>query len=248
MKYKKEIREYFDTFLNLIYPRNIFCILCEAPITREEKFSLCSTCRNTIVFLDKKTCAKCGKPIDEIYIPAKCPDCTNEDFYFTRAFSCVEYDENTKKIVYGLKYNGYRYFAYHISEIMVEHLRKLGFLDFDIIIPVPLHKARERERGFNQAYLIAKYLGRSLDKQIDKKSLIRAKNTMEQNKLTKEERRENLKKAFEIRENHNIIDKNILLVDDVFTTGETVNQCSKVLIENGAKKIYVITFATGRNI
>ncbi len=248
MEYKKEVRNYFDTLLNFIYPRNIYCILCGVPIEREEKFSLCSPCKSEVMFLRGRVCDKCGKPLDELYIPNRCPQCTNREFYFTKAFSCVEYDENTKKIVYGLKYNGLRYFSYHISEIMGEHLTLLVNTNFDLIIPVPLHKNKERKRSFNQSFLIAKYLGRILDKPIDRKSLVRIKDTLEQNKLSKEERIENLRKAFEISENHNIIDKNILLVDDVFTTGETANQCSKTLIENGAKEIHVITFATGRNI
>lgn len=247
MNYLKILYEYIDTFLNFIYPRNIYCILCNTPIDRDEQYSICSKCKTKLKLIDGKTCVKCGKPLDELYIIDKCHDCVNNPHYFTKAISCLEYDDIAKKIIYDLKYHRKRYISYHIAEIMYDRLNYEDIDSFNIIIPVPLHIAKQRERGFNQAYLIGKYLSKMTETEVDNKTLIRVKNTTTQNKLTREERRINLEDAFDIINKKNINNKNVLLIDDIFTTGATVDQCSKVLIENGAQNVYIATFATGRN-
>lgn len=243
----KMLYEYIDTFLNFIYPRNIYCILCNSSIDRDEKYSICVECKKKLKLIDGKTCVKCGKPLDELYIIDKCHDCINNSHYFTKAVSCLEYDDLAKKIIYDLKYHKKRYISYHIAEIMYDRLKLKDIDSFDMIIPVPLHAAKKRERAFNQAYLIGKYLSKMIEIEVDNKTLIRVKNTITQNKLTREERRKNLEDAFEIINKQTINNKRILLIDDIFTTGSTVDQCSKVLIENGAQNVYVATLATGRN-
>ncbi|RKD23537.1 comF family protein [Caminicella sporogenes DSM 14501] len=244
---KNIIFEYIDIFLNFIFPRNIYCILCNRPIDRDRKYSLCDRCFKNIRFIRGKTCTKCGKPLNEFYMYDNCPECMNNEFYFTKAVSCVEYDDISKKIIYELKYNKKRYISYHMAEIMADKFKESFSQNIDVIMPVPLHKSRERERTFNQAYLISKYLARMIDKSVDNKSLVRVKNTKIQNKLTKEERKSNLEKAFKVVNALNVDGKIILLVDDIFTTGLTADRCSRVLIESGALKVYVLTFATGRN-
>ncbi|WP_432407082.1 ComF family protein [Wukongibacter sp. M2B1] len=247
MEYIKILREYIDTFLDFIYPRNIYCILCKSPIDREEEYSICEECKDKLKFIWEKTCDKCGKPLDELYLIDRCPECIDNPNYYTKAVSCLEYDDLSKEIIYNLKYYKKRYIAYHVAEIIYDKLIESDICSFDTIIPVPLHKAKQRERSFNQASLISKYIGQRVNADVDNRSLIRNRNTITQNQLTKEERKENLKGAFEVVNNANIKDRNILLIDDIYTTGATVNQCGKVLLENGALKIYVATFATGRN-
>lgn len=247
MEYIKILHEYIDTLLNFIYPRNIYCIVCNSSINREEEYSICEECKDKLKFIWEKTCDRCGKPLDELYLIDRCTECIENPNYYTRAVSCIEYDDLAKKIIYDLKYYKKRYIAYHIAETIYDRLIECDMYGFDVIIPVPLHKAKERERSFNQASIISKYLGQMTKTWVDNKSLIRIRNTISQNKLTKEERRKNLEDAFEIINSENIRDKNILLVDDIYTTGSTVNQCSSVLMENGALNIYVATFATGRN-
>ncbi|WP_432662658.1 ComF family protein [Wukongibacter baidiensis] len=247
MEYIKILKEYIDTFLNFIYPRNIYCIICNSSIEREEEYSICDECKDKLKFIWEKTCDKCGKPLDELYLADRCPECIDNSHYYTKAVSCIEYDDSAKKTIYDLKYHKKRYIAYHVAEIIYDRLIESDIHDFDIIIPVPLHKARQRERSFNQAGIISKYIGKMMNIDVDNRSLIRCRNTITQNQLTKEERRKNLEDAFEIINNNNIRDKNVLLIDDIYTTGSTVNQCSKVLTESGALNVYVATFATGRN-
>lgn len=248
MRYKKILYEYIDTFLNFIYPRNIYCILCDASIDRDEVYSICKDCKGKLRFIREKTCDICGKPLDELYLVERCLDCINNANYYEKAISCIEYDDLSKKIIYDLKYYKKRYISYHAAQIIYDRLMESGMYEFDIIIPVPLHKAKKRERTFNQASIIGKYLGKMMDIEIDNKALIRVKNTTVQNQLTKEERRENLENAFEVIDADRIINKDILLIDDVFTTGATANECTKALLEKGALNVYVATFATGRNV
>ncbi|SHJ66309.1 ComF family protein [Paramaledivibacter caminithermalis] len=248
MKYVKLLYEYIDVFLNFIYPRNIYCILCSASIDRDEEYSICYECKRKLKFIYGKTCEKCGKPLNDLYLINKCNDCVDNTYFFTKAVSCLEYDDLSKKIIYDLKYHKKRYISYHIAEIIYDRLKEENISCFDIIIPVPLHEAKERERSFNQAYLIGKYISKMTEIEVDNKALLRVKNTVTQNKLTKEERMTNLEGAFKVVNKDNINHKNILLVDDVFTTGATVNRCSKILLENGAKRVYVATLATGRNM
>lgn len=247
MNYKKILYEYIDTFLNFIFPRNIYCILCGKPVDRDEKYSICDECKTNLKFIEGKTCEKCGKPISEFHMERKCHECINNYRFFTKAISCIEYDDISKKIIYDLKYNKKRYISYHIAEIMYDRLKEEEMNCFDIIIPVPLHPTKEKNRSFNQASIIGKYLSRMTNIRIDNKTLIRSKNTITQNMLTREQRRKNLEHAFNVVKRNDIIDKSILIIDDIYTTGATINQCSKVLIENGARSVYAVILATGRN-
>ena len=186
-------------------------------------------------------CIKCGKPIINYSLEEQsidgCSYCLNKSFYFDKVISCVEYTEISKKIVFGLKYNNKTYLSKYIATIMKEKL-DLENIKFDYILFVPLHKKRLRQRGFNQAEKIAMDLSKIVD-------IPTVDNTKRLYKLGKEERINELKNAFVIKEN--IIDlknKNVLLVDDIFTTGSTVNEISKILKINGVNKVFVSTFLT----
>ncbi|QXM05161.1 ComF family protein [Crassaminicella indica] len=239
---------YIDTFLDLIYPRNIYCILCNESIKKTEKYSLCSSCIQKIKFIEGRACEKCGKPLEDFYFLQECPDCIKTKHFFTKGFSCVEYNEHMKELVYKLKYKNQRYIAYHMAEIMVDKLKKQKLSNIDYIVPVPLYKKKEKNRGFNQADLLSKYIGKAMDWKVSRKNLIKIKDTKAQNQLTRNERKNNLKDAFSVRLLEQFTDKNILLVDDVYTTGSTVDACCREIVKARPKKIYVISFATGKNI
>ncbi|TCO76474.1 ComF family protein [Marinisporobacter balticus] len=244
----KRFSLYIDTVLNFIYPRNIYCILCGKSIEKTEKYSLCNACREKIKFIDDHSCEKCGKPLAELYFQSKCPDCIKTNHAYTKGFSCVEYDDYTKKLVHKLKYKNDRYLSYHMAEMMIEKLQKQGVEDIDLIIPTPLHKKKERKRGFNQAYLLAKYIGKAMNLKVDRKSLIKAKETQSQNQLSKDERKNNLKDAFYVVSKDAFKDKKILIIDDVYTTGSTMNACSEEILKAKPRGIFIMSFATGKNI
>ena len=240
------ITNLINVFLDFLYPENISCILCDCSISKNTTYSMCKDCFSNINFI-LDGCIKCGKPIINYSLEEQsidgCSYCLNKNFYFDKVISCVEYTEISKKIVFGLNYNNKTYLSKYIATIMKEKL-DLENIKFDYILFVPLHKKRLRQRGFNQAEKIAMDLSKIVDiPTVD--NISRKYNTKRLYKLGKEERINELKNAFVIKEN--IIDlknKNVLLVDDIFTTGSTVNEISKILKINGVNKVFVSTFLT----
>ena len=241
--------EVLDLVLDFIYPENISCILCNKPIKKINTYSLCKDCFKELNFI-QDGCIKCGKPI--IYHSLEkldicgCSYCFNKSFYFDKAISCIEYSDISKSMILGFKYKNKTYMAKYISNIMKEKL-DLENIKFDYITFVPLHKKRMRKRGFNQSEKIAKELGKMIDIPI-LDCIYRKSNTNRLYNLNRKERKIELKNAFLVKENINYANgKNILLIDDIFTTGSTVNEISKLLKLNNVNKIFVMTLLTKSN-
>ena len=176
----------------------------------------------------------------------RCKFCENKNFYFDRAISCIEYCDKSKVLVLSLKYYGNTYMSRYIAQVMRDKL-EFEQLSADYIIPVPLHKKRMRIRGFNQAEKIASYLSEYTNIPIID-CVKRNRNTKRLYALNKFQREKELKNAFEVKGgSEKIIGKRIILVDDIFTTGTTVNEISKKLKIYGVDEIIVLTFLT-RNI
>lgn len=207
---------------------------------------MCKDCFNEIHFI-KDGCIKCGKPIinyslEEQYIEG-CNYCINKKFYFDKAISCIEYNEISKRLILGLKYNNKTYMSKYIAKIMSEKL-SIERIDFDYILFVPLHKKRLRKRGFNQAEKISKYLS-ALTNTESVDCIIRKKYTQMLYSLKKEERSNELKDVFIANENiSKLKNKNILIIDDIFTTGATANEISKLLKLSGINKVFIMTLLT----
>ena len=238
-----------DLVLDFIYPENISCILCNKPIKKINRYSFCKDCFKELNFIEDG-CIKCGKPI--IYHSLEkldicgCSYCFNKSFYFDKAISCIEYSDISKSMILGFKYKNKTYMAKYISNIMKEKL-DLENIKFDYITFVPLHKKRMRKRGFNQSEKIAKELGKMIDIPI-LDCIYRKSNTNRLYNLNRIERKIELKNAFLVKENINYANgKNILLIDDIFTTGSTVNEISKLLKLNNVNKIFVMTLITKSN-
>lgn len=241
--------EVLDLVLDFIYPENISCILCNKPIKKINTYSLCKDCFKELNFI-QDGCIKCGKPI--IYHSLEkldicgCSYCFNKSFYFDKAISCIEYSDISKSMILGFKYKNKTYMAKYISNIMKEKL-DLENIKFDYITFVPLHKKRMRKRGFNQSEKIAKELGKMIDIPI-LDCIYRKSNTNRLYNLNRKERKIELKNAFLVKENINYANgKDILLIDDIFTTGSTVNEISKLLKLNNVNKIFVMTLLTRSN-
>ena len=176
----------------------------------------------------------------------RCKFCENKNFYFDRAISCIEYCDKSKVLVLSLKYYGNTYMSRYIAQVMRDKL-EFEQLSADYIIPVPLHKKRMRIRGFNQAEKIASYLSEYKNIPIID-CVKRNRNTKRLYVLNKFQREKELKNDFEVKvDSEEIIGKRIILVDDIFTTGTTVNEISKKLKIYGVDEIIVLTFLT-RNI
>ncbi len=235
-----------DAILDILYPQNMACLVCEKRCKDLDKMGLCEECSSSLPFLTSPLCYKCGRPVEEE--TKLCHHCIQTPYCFKQAVSVFEYTPSIQQFIYRYKYRGISFLSGIMGLWMAETLTRCSTWDIDIIIPVPLHKRRERKRGFNQAVLLAKEIGKNTGKEVAQHILIRSKDTPTQVGLDKFQRMWNLWDAFQVRQPDALKGKTVLLVDDVFTTGSTAHHCSRVLLGAGAKQIYVLTLATVRHV
>ena len=232
------MKNLFEKFLDLLSPDDIKCIVCDAELPQNNKYGLCKGCLEKLPRIDK-ACDKCGR---EIYDDGKyCFDCKEGGFDFDKVYSCLNYEGAVSKLVYNLKYGGGKYLVKYMARIIADKIVSEK-ISFDILTFVPLNEIREKERGFNQSKLLADEIAKILN--IKTSSIItRTRNTPFQARLSREERLLNLKDAFSVVDKKVLKDKTILIIDDIFTTGTTINECSKILKKSGCKRVVCVTFA-----
>lgn len=233
-----------EAILDIIYPIGIRCLICGGRKTDLMPSGECRECRDSLPFIAPPICPKCGKPV--LVQGEVCPDCEHVYHPYRQAMSILEYRRAVPELVHRFKYQGERILSKPMIEWMSNGVKMNGW-DFDIIVPVPLHLRREKKRGFNQAALLAEGIGRNLGKQVLRHNLIRVIDTHTQANLDKSARMANLQGAFKILVPSQFKDRDVLLVDDVYTTGATVDECSRVILGAGARNVFVLTLATGRN-
>lgn len=240
------IKETIKIVIDYIYPRNITCIICDNPIKLKNPYSLCRSCFKELRFI-LDGCNKCGKPIVNRNLEREslieCNYCYNKTFYFDKAIACIEYDDISKKLILDFKYKSKTYLCRYVAYLMKEKII-LEDIKADYILFVPLHKKRLKKRGFNQAEKIANKLSDLINIPV-LDCVSREKNTKKLYKLNKEDREKELKNGFKVKDNINFIkNKNVILIDDIFTTGSTANEISKVLKINSVNNICIFTLLT----
>lgn len=228
--------------LDMIYPPK--CLVCDALLAPGED-GCCCECAKKLPFIETPCCLKCGKPIsseEEEY----CMDCQNQSHVFTKGVALWSYDERVRQVVYRFKYKNRREYAgYFGKELIKRYERQMKSWEADAVIPVPLHKKRLRKRGFNQAELIAKEAARYIGVPVKPDLAVRIKNTRPQKELNEKERHKNLKSAFKISKNVVKL-KRVILVDDIYTTGATVDAIAQLLLKAGIEKVYVVALCIGK--
>lgn len=212
------------------------CPMCDGFIKYDSL--LCEKCKAEIEFIISPYCEKCGKE--------NC--CCDEKRYYDNSYSIAYYSGGVKHGILNLKINNGVNFAEYMAVKAIEILKKKSDVQgIDIITAVPMSKRSATTRGYNQAYVFAKLLSGYLKKPCSDKLLKKSNDRLVQHKLNRVERKEQVKGAFLLCDNSpQIKGKTILLCDDVITTGSTLNECSRVLKEAGAKKIICITIASTR--
>jgi len=237
--------ELIRIFLNLVFPRR--CYICGKLINTDK--GLCADCCSDIKFIGKPFCSKCGKPFlnaltfEGVEEPI-CLNCREKKLYFEYARSLGAYDGVLKDCIHLVKYKGKRIILNDIAGLARDQLKDLfGLEKISFILPVPLHKKRLRERGFNQSGLFANLLGNIYSIPVNENALSRISFSVPQTKLGSKERAKNIEGAFCAEDIRSIENSNILLIDDVYTTGSTVNECAKVLKRAKASNVYVFTIA-----
>lgn len=232
-----------DMRLRYIYPSSIYCICCGKIIDESRTYGLCDTCVRDIPWANERTCEKCGKVLQGNWHNAKCADCLTRKHFFDRGYTVMEYGLHARAIISSYKFKEKNYLADHIASAMADRMRLVS-QKFDYIVPVPTDIAAQRERGFDHTLLLGKRLSKELDIPL-KLALGRKKTLYAQKKLDPIGREENIRGAFTLEES--IKAEAVLLIDDVYTTGATADECAKVLKEGGAKRVDVLSFASGGN-
>lgn len=225
--------------LEILYPQT--CHFC-GKVCRKE---ICKECMQKVEYIREPRCKRCGKPIR--YEEAEfCHDCAVHSVAYEQGRSVWLHKGPVRWSIYQFKYHNRRIHGlFYAKEMYRLYGEKLAEWGIEVIIPVPLHKRRKRKRGYNQAEIIAKHLGRISGIPVETKAVARTHNTKPQKELNNKDRKKNLREAFRVSQAWNC-PKNVLLVDDIYTTGNTIDAVARVLKEKGAYKVFFLTISIGQ--
>ncbi len=222
------------------------CTACNVPLSEDPIPLFCSSCWHRIVPLHQPGCARCNRPfpsrIASAYSPTHvCQACAAKPPAYTKAWTLYAYLSPLQDAICLFKYRGKLALASALAQLMIDRLPSIPAVD--VLMPVPLHPTRLREREFNQSLLLADRVGASLNRPVSYANLIRSVPSPPQTMLSRRGRLKNLRGAFRLQEPDSIQGKRILLIDDVYTTGTTVNECAKTLRKAGSSDVFVLTLA-----
>lgn len=246
---KRPLKSWLDAGLGFFYP-NVCQICTENRATAEEGYVCQSCCRKPggVKWLEPPFCAKCGTPYEgEISGEFQCENCAEMDLQFDGARAAVELTEIVREIIHRFKYNQALWFEPFLTGLLLKQASpELAAGRWDMVVPVPLHPVKRREREFNQAEALGLSLAKALEAPLQTDIIERIEPTSTQTNLSRRQRAENVKKAFSYKRKQPLNGENIILVDDVLTTGATCSACARVLKRNGAANVTVWTVARGR--
>ena len=229
-----------NKILNTIYPQNYTCNICGDEVFSGDDKSICNACENSLPKISGKVCERCGEPIWSM--ATYCDRCQHKNPKFYKCRSAFLYKDEVVKLIRDFKFSNKRYLCNHLAKYLEELYIKENF-SCDVIVPVPIHSERLKQRGYNQSELLANRLGEILNIPVDKTNLIKVKQTLNQADLNFKQRQENLKDAFKVVDKNAFCGKNVLIIDDVYTTGSTINNCAVVLQKAKAKRVFALTIA-----
>ena len=232
-----------ERVLDLLFPKR--CVVCDE-IAGQEGKAVCRRCRDKILYVQDPFCLKCGKQLqheEQEY----CEDCKKNRHLYIQGSALYDYGSMADSI-FRFKYAGRMEYADFYGRELYE--RKAGWLSMvqpDALVPVPIHAARKRKRGYNQAELVARHLSSLCGVPVNNSLIYRPKQTAPLKDLSHSERQNNLKRAFKIRQN-DVKLSTIVIIDDIYTTGSTIDAMSEVLHQAGISDVYFMTLTVGRGI
>ncbi len=239
------LRGFVNGLKDLLYPK--ICLGCRKKLlTHSIDGIVCQECWKKIKRNLPPFCYRCGRQLKApLYAKHVCGGCLKKKLHYDRAFSPCLYEGTLKELIHGFKYRGRDYFGSTISRLMIDFIREydLPVEYLDLVMPVPLAKARAREREFNQAEILSERIAGEFKKAHAADTLVRHRPTRTQTDLKADERFANLKDSFSVKDETLVKGKNILLIDDVLTTGATASWAARALKDAGAQIVFVLTAA-----
>ncbi len=233
---------FLQPLLDLLFPP--FCPCCEAPLGEGRQDPLCGPCWRGILPITPPWCPACGFPYPVGAEAFLCERCHRRPPPYASARAAAYYREPLRTAIHALKYRGKMALARPLGQFMAEAgLKHLDLETVDGLVPVPLHPERLTERGFNQATLLAREVGRRWSIPVLVRLLARVVPTQPQSNLSEAERRRNVRGAFALRQPARVSGRHLLLIDDILTTGATVAECARALRAGGAASVGVFTLA-----
>jgi ComF family protein len=239
----------FQPFIDLIYPPR--CAICREFLWNnrakmdQRELLFCEACFDGFSEITSPLCTVCGRPFaSKKEKDHPCEDCLRKRPFYDMVRAPYLYEDGIMEAIHQFKYTGKTHLADSLGPLLASFVK--GWMETTLeclTIPVPLHPKRLREREFNQSLLLARRVSSMLGTELDFLSLRRIRYTQPQTGLTSEERKRNVRKAFEMTNSEAVKGRNVLLVDDVTTTGSTLNECARVLKRAGAKGVFGFVLA-----
>lgn len=239
------MKKILDQFLDILFPRP--CVACKLGRKGVGPF-LCALCLAHLPVIAPPLCGTCGRPGEMDYDypdpEFECGLCRKKTYRFDRARSLGRYDTSLKALIHAFKYQGHPGALSEITSIMDRGLGpQVDLYDGFYVVHVPLHRSKLKQRGFDQSFLLAREVARILNRPLLDQAVSRIRDTESQARKNRKERIENVRGAFQVIRPEEVAGRNLLLVDDVFTTGSTVDEVTRVLKKSRAKAVHVYTLA-----
>lgn len=232
-----------EALLSLLFPRR--CPVCHEIVTPVGEL-VCEKCRDKIAWIREPVCRCCGKEISS-WEEEICYDCSRYHRPVAGGVSLMNYDAVGQGSMIWFKYKGRQEYAdFYGRELWLRYGEQIRNFHGDVLIPVPIHGSRRRERGYNQAEVLARVLSRESGIPLRTDILVRSRKTTVQKKLNAAQRQRNLEEALEVKKPTGKY-RRVILVDDIYTTGSTLTACAAVLMRAGVKEVFVVTVCIGKN-
>lgn len=239
------LRGFFSALTDIIYPK--VCVVCKESLKSGPCVDnlVCRKCWEKIRKNSPPFCRSCGRQLKKPVTRNICPACVRQRLHFDRAFAPCSYEGVVKELIHAFKYQGKDYLGATLTRLIIEFIEeyKLPVDMMDMIVPIPLHSARLREREFNQAEVLSNHIAGKFNKDVTPGALLRLRHTRTQTDLEINERLWNVKGSFAVAAKERVKGKNILLVDDVLTSAATCSEGARALKEAGANIVFVLTLA-----
>lgn len=220
--------EYIKSIHNLLFPTDKLCYLCRE---RQDLINdyICDDCLRRLEFVHRRV------RLDSPFI--------------NTAHYTLIYNRYMREIIGDYKFNGKSYLYKPLGQLMLRTIEEIGIIDnIDLIMYIPSHRLKEAKRGYNQSELLATYIGKQVDIKVSHNNLVKTRPTKEQNKLNRAERLYNLSNSFKVKNKEEIRDKRILLIDDIITTGTTMEEASKELIKKEAREVHGLALTSSKKL